>query len=187
MSRRNGEGGRGKWGEGREENGLKDEGKWGWGGLGGGLWAGGGGCAGDGSLCLGSRMKPKWGAVGWGAEKCGRRLDFLGAEGKLWRVGPGTVGSCWGLDTGQLPDAPSPPPSQLQGRGGAHPEGRQLSGSHRGRLGRIAGWGGVRRLPLPVQTRAHCGRARGAGGTTGGPGNRVREGGENGASGGSSW
>lgn len=42
MSRRNGEGGRGKWGEGREENGLKDEGKWGWGGLGGGLWAGGG-------------------------------------------------------------------------------------------------------------------------------------------------
>lgn len=88
------------------------------GGLGGGLggmgWGAGG--AGDGSLCLalGSRMRPRWGAEGWGAEKCGRRRDFLGAEGELWRVGPGKVGSCWGPDAGRLPGPPSPPPSQLR-------------------------------------------------------------------------
>lgn len=62
------------------------------------------------NLCLGSRMKLKWGGVWRGAEKCGRRSDCLGAEGKLWRVGPGKVGSRWGLDTGKLPA----PQSQLR-------------------------------------------------------------------------
>lgn len=65
------------------------------GGLGGELGGVEEGGAGDWSLCLalGSRTRPKWGAEGWGAEKCGRGLDFLGAEGELWRVGPGKVGS----------------------------------------------------------------------------------------------
>lgn len=66
------------------------------------------------------------------------------------------------------PPFPEPPVAwaPMHGRGGAHPQGPQLSGSRRsgsrrGRLGRFPGWGRARRLPLPVQARAHCSPARG--------------------------
>lgn len=82
--------------------------------------------AGKRTLCPGSGMRPTCGeGWRWGAEKCGHRLHFRGAEGKRWWAGLGKAGSRWGVHAGELPAGIPVALAVPPGREGAHPEAGQ--------------------------------------------------------------
>lgn len=130
------------------------------------------------------------------SEKCGRRLELPGAEGKRWGLEAEKVGPRWGLSTDKLPSFQASEPrcvDQAQGREGAHREGGRPFPAQAaliptaGSLERIAGVGAeTGGCPSPSNSRPTPALGGEAGGMTRGLGTGGWGEDENGASGGSS-